>query len=165
MVQEGSRRFKKVKEGSKRYNRIHKDSTASWGWAVPSLGQIKAWYNVYWAQSARISPTMRHGKMFLRNEGENKSVLTPIWEGRILPPELKLCGEGSAFFQNKIHESYYDKEIHGQKYQSFFVQTNLYHAGFYSLLSDKKQRNCSIFRIKMKILEFYDNHGQKLHIM
>ena len=112
MVQEGSRRFKKVKEGSKRYNRINKDSTASWGWAVPSLGQIKAWYNVYWAQSARISPTMRHGKMFLRNEGENKSVLTPIWEGRILPPELKLCGEGSAFFQNKICESDYNMKIH-----------------------------------------------------
>ena len=45
------------------------------------------------------------------------------------------------------------------------VQAILYYPGFYCSLSDEKQRNGSIFRIKMKILEFYDNYGQKSNIM
>ena len=44
------------------------------------------------------------------------------------------------------------------------VQAILYYPGFYSALSDKKQRNGSIFRIEMKFLEFDDNYGQKRNI-
>ena len=46
-----------------------------------------------------------------------------------------------------------------------YSSSPVYYLGFHSSLRDKKQRNGSIFRIKMKILEFYDNYGQKIHIM
>ena len=55
---------------------------------------------------------MRHGKMLLRNQAENISVLTQIREVRKLAQELKFGGEFSAFFQNKICESDYNMKIH-----------------------------------------------------
>ena len=64
---------------------------------------------------------MRHGKMLLRNQAKNISVLTHIWEVRKLPPQPKFRGELSAFLQNEIRESYYDKEIHKNRCYEILV--------------------------------------------
>ena len=102
-----------------------------------------------------IPPTMRHGKIILRHQAENISVLTQIREVRKLALQLKFWGELSAFLQNEIHETDYKKKIHENSWKSFlwnispFFQTILYYPGFYSSLSDKYQRNGSIFNIRI----------------
>ena len=64
---------------------------------------------------------MRHGKMLFRNQAENISVLTRIWEVRKLPGQLQFWGELSALLQNEICESYYDKKIHENHFYEILV--------------------------------------------
>ena len=52
-------------------------------------------------------PTIRHGKMLVRNQAKNISVFTQIWDVRQLGPQRKFLGELSAFLQNEICESDY----------------------------------------------------------
>ena len=60
-----------------------------------------------------IPLAIRHGKMFLRHQAENFSLLTKIREVRKMTPQLK--GDLSllsVFLQNKIHETIYKNIIH-----------------------------------------------------
>ena len=59
--------------------------------------------------------------MLLRNQAENISVLTQIWEVRKLPLQPKFWGELSAFLQNEIRESYHDKKIHENHFYEILV--------------------------------------------
>ena len=68
-----------------------------------------------------IPPTMRPGKMLLRNQAENISVITQIWEVSKLPPQPIFWGELSTFLQNEIRESYYDEKIHENQFYEILV--------------------------------------------
>ena len=61
---------------------------------------------------------MWHGKMLLRNQAENISVLTQIWGVRKLPQQPKFQGE----FSKQIRESYNDKKIYENNFYEILVK-------------------------------------------